>query len=85
MGRPQPGLFFWRLKLGFRKLKWSPHFLMYQGGCGESSAWESGLLEAGIELSLKINGVLPFQCIREAVGSPQPGNLFFWRMELSFR
>jgi hypothetical protein len=58
---------------------------MYQGGRGESSAWESVLLEAGIELSLNLNGVHTFQCIRESARSPQPGNLFFWRLELSFR
>jgi hypothetical protein len=29
-----------------------------QGGCGEASAWESVLLEAGTQLSLNLNGVL---------------------------
>jgi hypothetical protein len=53
---------------------------MYQGGCREASAWESVLLEAGTELSFHT-----FQCIREAVGRPQHGNLFFWRLELSLR
>ncbi len=49
---------------------------MYQGGCGEASAWKSVLLEAGTQLSLNLSGVHTFQFIREAVGRPQPGNLF---------
>ncbi len=52
----------------FIKLKWSSYFSMYQGGCGEASAWKSVLLEEGTELSLNLNGVHTFQCIREAVG-----------------
>ncbi len=58
---------------------------MYQGGCGEASVWGTVVLEAGTELSLNLNGVHTFQCIREAVGRPQPGNMFLWRLELSFR
>jgi hypothetical protein len=63
-------------------LKWSPYFSMYQGGCGEASAWESVILESGTELSLNLNGVL-IQCIREAVGRPQHGGPLLWRLGLS--
>jgi hypothetical protein len=41
----------------FVKLKWSPYFSMYQAGCGEASAWESVLLEAGLSLNLKVHKI----------------------------
>jgi hypothetical protein len=55
---------------------------MDQGGCGEASAWGTVVVEAGTELSLNLNGVL-IQCIREAVGRPQHGELLSWRLGLS--
>ncbi len=58
---------------------------MYQEGCLEDSAWGTFVVEAGTELSLNLNGAHTFQCIKKAVGKPQPRNLFLWRLELSFR
>jgi hypothetical protein len=48
---------------------------------GKTSALESVLLEAGTQLSFSFH---TFQCIREAVWTPQPKNLFLWRLKLGF-
>jgi Na+/glutamate symporter len=41
---------------------------MYQGGCGEASAWGTVVMEAGTELSLNLNGVHSYQMYQGGCG-----------------